>query len=496
MKKILIIIILTGCAIPIAAQRVLTIDSCLALALRNNRQLNISKLNKTMATNVRKSVRTQYLPKVDAMGSYQFTSREVSILSNEQKGALSNLGTSLGGSFNSNLPNILTNLVQKGVMTPDQASNFGTIVGEFAPQVTSSLNETGQKLRDAFRTDTRNIFVASVFIRQPIYMGGAITAANRIADISEQIAKNDINAKEQSTIYDIENAYWTVISLRQKQVLADSYLNLVRKLNGDVAKMIKQGVATRADGLKVGVKVNEAEMTKTQVDDGVTLAKMYLCQLCGIPISDGITLADEDTDNLGAMPAIDNANIETAMDNRPELKMLSNAVEISKQNTKLARSAYLPQVAAVGGYTMSNPNVFNGFERKFGGYFNIGVMVHVPIWNWFEGKYKVNATKAVTCVAQLELSDTREKVELQVSQSVFKAKEASKKLIAATKNTEQANENLRCANLGFKEGVMQSTDVMEAQTAWLQAQSQKIDAQIDVKLSQVNLEKALGTLQY
>lgn len=66
----------------------------------------------------------------------------------------------------------------------------------------------------------------------------------------------------------------------------------------------------------------------------------------------------------------------------------------------------------------------------------------------------------------------------------------------ATKNIERAEENLRCANLGFKEGIMQSTDVIAAQTAWLQAQTQKIDAEIEVKLSQVNLEKALGTLQY
>ena len=72
--------------------------------------------------------------------------------------------------------------------------------------------------------------------------------------------------------------------------------------------------------------------------------------------------------------------------------------------------------------------------------------------------------------------------------------EASKKLRLATASTARAEENLRCANLGFREGVMQSTDVMEAQTAWLQAQSQKIDAEIDVKLSQVNLQKALGTL--
>ena len=64
----------------------------------------------------------------------------------------------------------------------------------------------------------------------------------------------------------------------------------------------------------------------------------------------------------------------------------------------------------------------------------------------------------------------------------------------AQSNTAKAEENLRCANIGFREGVMESTAVIEAQTAWLQAQSQKIDAEIDVKLSQVALSKALGTL--
>ena len=70
-----------------------------------------------------------------------------------------------------------------------------------------------------------------------------------------------------------------------------------------------------------------------------------------------------------------------------------------------------------------------------------------------------------------------------------------KNLQMAQSSTRKSDENLRTANLGFSEGVISSTTVMEAQTAWLQAQSQKIDAEIDVKLSQVNLQKALGTLQ-
>ena len=97
-------------------------------------------------------------------------------------------------------------------------------------------------------------------------------------------------------------------------------------------------------------------------------------------------------------------------------------------------------------------------------------------------------------MANLELDDAREKIELQVNQSSFKVKEANKRLAMAMKNAERAEENLRCANLGFKEGVMQSTEVMEAQTAWLQAHTQKIDAAIDVRLSQISLNKALGIL--
>ena len=144
---------------------------------------------------------------------------------------------------------------------------------------------------------------------------------------------------------------------------------------------------------------------------------------------------------------------------------------------------------------MTNPNLYNGIERKFAGVRKVGVVLRITISYRKEGKYIVKASKAATCIAQLGLNEIREKVELQVNQSRFKTIEASRKLQMATINVDKANENLRCANLGFKEGVIPSTDVMEAQTAWLQAQSQKIDAEIDLKLSQVNLKKALGTLQ-
>lgn len=479
-----------------AAQQALSLDSCRAMALRNNKQINMARLKQDVALNTRKTARTKYLPHVDVMAGYEFMSKEISILNDEQKGALGNLGTSSAEKVGSMMQTAISDMVNQGLITPQTAGALGQIASNAGAGMQQLGNTIGKSISDAFRTDTRNIFTASVMLTQPIYMGGRIIAANKIADMSEKLAADNLRNQMQSTVFDVDNAYWTVISLRHKEHLANNYLDLVKKLREDVRKMIREGVATKADGLKVDVRVNEAEMQLTQVQNGVTLSKMLLCQLCGLPVSDEITLADEAAENITTGQTTPTADVEAAKGNRTELKMLKNSIEISKQKTNITRAEYLPQVALTAGYLVTNPNLYNGFEKKFSGVWNVGIMVKMPVWNWFESNYKIRASKTATNIAMLEYEEACEKVELQVNQSSFKVKEADKRLAMAKKNIEHAEENLRCANLGFKENVMDVTDVMAAQTAWLQANSQKIDAEIDVKLSQTNLKKVLGETLY
>ena len=495
MKYKLLILALTTLATSAQAQQTLTLDSCRAMALRNNKTLSASRLQLDMARYNKKAAKTKYLPHISALGGYELTSREISLLSKDQKSALANAGTNTTGALHNDIAGALTSLAQQGILTPEQASNLGGMFGQVGSKIGEAVNHVGQNIVDAFRTDTRQMYALSVMLTQPIYMGGAIIAANRMADIGEEMAQNNIEASTQNTLHSIDQAYWTVVSVHHKKQLAESYLAVVKKLDDDVSKMIREGVATRADGLKVDVKVNEAEMSLTQAENGLALAKMLLCQLCGMDVDSDITLADENADNIVEQADDAQADRAVAMENRPELKLLQNSADMSRQATKLVRAAYQPQVLLTGGYVATNPNVFNGFERKLSGMWNVGVMVRVPLWNWMEGTYKVRASRIATTIVELERDDIREKIDLQVSQSQFKVKEANRRLAMATKNVENAEENLRCANLGFKEGVIPTTDVMAAQTAWVQAQSQKIDAEVDVKMSQVNLKKALGVLQ-
>ena len=468
-----------------SAQRVLTLDSCRAMALRSNKQMSVSKAKQEVAANLRKSARTKYLPHISALGGYVHTSKEVSILNDDQKSALSNLGTNAATGLQTSLGPYATILP-----TPLQTKLAGDL-GALA----NTLDQFGLGVVDAFRTDTRNIVAGTVMFTQPLFMGGAIVAMNKMADINEELAANSLEARRQSTLFSIDQAYWQVVSLRHKEKLAQSFLELVKKLDSDVQKMVEEGVATKSDRLNVSVKVNEAEMALTKVTDGLVLSKMLLCQLCGLPVNEPVILADEETENIATIQISAQPDVEQATQKRPELKMLQNTVDLAHQTTNLLKAGNLPKVLLTGGYAISNPNTFNGFEKKFAGFWNIGVMVHVPIWNWGDVRYKVRAAKGATTIANLELDEAREMIELQVSQKAFLVNEANKKLAMAQSNIVRAEENLRTANLGFKEGVISSTIVIEAQTAWLQAQSQKIDAEIDVKLSQVELQKVTGTLE-
>lgn len=492
MKKVFCIIYLALITLPAGAQRVLSLDSCRALAIANNKDLLISQEKIRAAHYQKKAAFTNFLPQISATGGYMRNQKELSLLSDAQKGALTSVGTQVSGVMQSGIQGLLT---QHPELT--QNPQFMALLQALgSTDIATPLNSIGSAIVDAFRTDTRNMYAGALTLTQPLYMGGKIRAYNKITRYAEELAQQQHNSGVQDVILSTDQAYWQVVSLANKKKLAESYLQLLQKLDGDMEKMISEGVATKADGLSVKVKVNEAEMTMTKVDDGLSLARMLLCQLCGLDLSSPITLADEQEENLTLSTiAANGIDLEQVYSLRPEVRSLELATQIYKQKVNVERAAYLPSVALMGNYVATNPSVFNSFEKKFKGMWNVGVVVSVPIWHWGQGIYKVKAAKSEARIAQYQLDDAKEKIELQVNQSAFKVREAAKKLAMAEKNLEKANENLRYANLGFEEGVIPASNVLEAHTAWLSAQSEKIDAQIDVKLTEIYLKKATGVLQ-
>ena len=445
MKRTFLLLLALFSTTYMQGQRTLTLEECRDLSIKNNKELQISGEKVRVAGYEKQAAVTKYFPQVSAMGTYMRNQKDINLLD----------GTTVAG---------LNQLL------PLDVSGF-------------------------FHLDIQNVWLGTVSLVQPVFMGGKIIAYNQITRYARELAESMNDLKLQDLIYKTDETYWQVVSLVNKKKLADSYVSLLRKMDGDVQAMIDEGVATPADGLSVKVKLNEAEMAQTKVDNGLSLSRMALAQLCGLQLDEPVKLADENIESLDNTIDTNAAvNVEEAFLNRQELKSLDYAVRIYEKKEKIALAEVLPNVALTANYLVTNPNSFNGYKNEFAGMFNVGVVVQVPLSGWWEGTYKRNAARAETHIRQLEFEDAKEKIELQVNQSVYKVNEAGKKLTASARNKEKAEENLRHATLGFDEGVIPALNLMEAQTAWVSAQSSLIDAQIEVKLTDIYLTKAMGKL--
>ena len=449
MKRFLSLILLAGITIDGFSQRILSLDSCRNLAIQNNKELRIAQEKINAAHYNKKAAFTNYLPKFDIMATYMRTQKEISLLSDEQKNSISNIGTATGAQLQQQFQQIAAS-------NPILASLLEPLQG-MIPGLTAGLNGVGQGLVDAFRTDTRNMFAGAATLTQPLFMGGKIIAYNKITKYAEQLAQMQHATGMEDLILNTDKAYWQVVSLVNKKKLAESYLKLLETLDSDIDKMIAEGVATKADGLSVKVKKNEAEVTLLKVENGLSLSKMVLCQICGLPLDTDISLEDENMENLTLPNLYTESNVNTALANRHELKTESNvntalanrhelkslelASEIYRQKVNVVRSEFLPSLALTANYAVTNPSLVNGFENKFRGFWAAGVVLKIPVFHWGEGIYKVRAAKAEANIARYQLEDVKEKVELQVTQSSYKVNEATKQLHMAEQNMDKAWQN-------------------------------------------------------
>lgn len=520
----------------------LSLDSCRALAIRNNKALQMSSLKQDAAHWQRKSALTNYFPKISAVGSYQRVSKEISLLTDEQKDKFSHVGTNLAGAVGQGLQQGVTDFQQRLtalqsspevaalLQTPQMQailannptlvqlmSNPSLVQQLTAPllqqastafngmltNMASMLDAAGQNIVDAFRTDNRNMTGVAIMLTQPLYMGGKIRAYDHITRLAEEAAGVQHTMEEQDLLVSVDEAYWRIVALQSKKQLAESFLKTVQKMDGDVEKIIAEGMATKADGLSVKVKLNEAEVAMIQVNNGLALSRMALAQICGLPLDTEFTLVDETrdltNDNIDTWLDV-NADaagaVETAMGNRAELRALDIAAQVKREQVKVARSEYMPNLALTAGYLLSNPNVYNGFQKKFGGLWSVGVMLKVPILTWGDRVYKVRQAKAEAAMAETRAEEVREKITLQVNQNQQKLQEARERLATARRSKDQADENMRIANLGMREGVIPVSNVLQAQTAWLSAHSTLVEAEIDTRLAHLYMQRALGTLHY
>ena len=293
------------------------------------------------------------------------------------------------------------------------------------------------------------MFVGAVSLQQPVFMGGKIVNANKMARLAEELAQSQYDTQYRTVVSEVDNAYWQIVSIANKQKLAQEYSGLLEMMLHDTEVMVAEGVATQADLLSVKVKANEAAMLLTKATNGLALSKMLLCKLCGLPLDTDLELADEKLDRIPVPQIGPQVSDEEVYAARPEIRSLDLARQIydRKVAMAMARADMMPRIALTANYLLTNPNVYHGYRNNFGGIFNVGVAVNIPIIHGCEAMQKVRKAKAEAVLTGYRLEDAKEMISLQVAQLRKQEGEAVEKLNMAESNLASVCGPLRSAIL-------------------------------------------------
>lgn len=438
----------------------------------------------------RKAALAAMFPRISANAGYMWNSKDAHFIGNEATFSFGTATVAENGtpSFEWSSTSAVAT-VQKWAA--------GTILEQpiqnLSDQISQHIAEAYKYVYDAATVDLTHVVVAQATVMQPIYVGGRLIQSYKIAQAAENMAKIESEAKREEIIYKVDEAYWRVVAVQQKKQLAEQYYSLLCQLEQDVKEAVNEGVATQADLLNVITKRGDAEVKKLRAENGLTLSNMALAQVCGLPLSTVFVLDASGLEET-ALPSSE-TETETAVANRSEIQLLEQAEEIAKRSAKIAGAGLQPNIIAQASYMYTNPNFENGNSSNWDGkgFFSAGVVMNVPILH-ADDILRYKAAKHAANVVALKTEETRELLTLQTTQANQKLAEAQQKITVAQLTQKNAEEVLRMARESFDAGMVTASELMQAQTLWLSAATDLIDAQAEAKTVETQLRKYLGKL--
>lgn len=460
--------------------------NCRALALENSASARIQQESVLAAKYNRQAALAAMFPRLSANGGYMWNQRNIYLIGDEFSFPFgtATVGQPFAWDPNSRMQQLVN--MTAGTIFETPAKDIQTSLGK-------AVSDAYGKVYDALTLDVHHIFMGQVGVIQPIYTGGRLSQLYKISKSAEQIARIKAESKHDDIIYKVDEAYWRVVSVAHKKELAEQYYRLLCKLESDVTEAVNEGMATQSDLLKVKTKRGEAEVKRLQADNGLILSRMALAQVCGLPLSEVFEL--DDSGLTDTQLPIDEVDAETAVLARSEYQLVEEMEKMAKHSAKLASAGLQPNIIASVNYVYTNPNAENGIHNDWRGKgsFNAGVVVNIPIAH-ADAILRYKAAKHAANMAALTTEETRELLTLQLTQANQQLTEAHQKIAVARLTRNSAEEVLRMAEESYKAGMIALADLMAAQTAWLSAAGDVIDAEVEAKTTETKLRKYLRKL--
>ncbi len=444
-KKLLIMLLMAGATLPVSAQKLLSLEESINLAVKNNVEIRNSNLETEAAKKVKESAYTRYFPEVSA-GLQAFKSLD----------PLFEMETSGG-----NLPVYDGNPVN--LLNPTQFAYLpGSSIGMLKKGIFGNL-----------------------MVAQPLYVGGRIENGNRLAELGTEVKTLQVKMATEGVKLKVEEQYWQIVALGEKENTVDKYEELLNRVLLQVNDAVNNGLILKNEALKVQLKINELKLNRSKLQNGKKLATMAFCQYIGLEYDPAIKLAD--TSITRGLPESYIVDHKEALEKRTEYLLLNKAVSAEELMTAMKKGELLPQVAvgAAGLYFKIDENKSTTTGILFGS-------LSVPISAWWSGKYELEERQIKEDIAR---NNTRDKSELLLLQ-MEKAKQdlivAHDQILLAEETRQQVEVNLTLNDESYRMGLTTVSDLLESRAVYQQALEQIIDARTTYAVKVAEYLKVTG----
>jgi outer membrane protein len=337
-----------------------------------------------------------------------------------------------------------------------------------------------------------NNYTLKAILQQPLFTGGKISgqidAAGFIAKASEQ----DFQKDKADVIYDIKAAYWNLYRAIEFKKFVDENVTQMRTHSTDAESLLKQGLLTTNDVMKVQVELSDALVRQIDADNNVTVAMYILNNTLGLPLQTDLALESTIKISDRQWEGVD-LLVRQAIEKRPEIKGMDARVQAGEAGLTSARGGWWPQIFMIGDYSYLRPNqryfpVTDNFKETW----DLSVSVSFDIWNWWQTGYQITQAQAQLAQAKEGLSMARDGVMLEVTQSYLGIQKAKERKTVSEQGVRQAEENYRIMSGKYKQGLVANSELLDAEVAMLQAKLTLTQSLVDYELDIAQLSRAIG----
>ena len=329
-------------------------------------------------------------------------------------------------------------------------------------------------------------------LRMPLYTGGRVSGTTAAAEHERTAAAHDVRSGTGDAALEAQTAYWDLVASREEERVLREAIKSYEAHIKETRDREQVGMAARNDVLAVQVDRDRAELSRLRAANVAEIANADLQRILGLDPATRVEAADP-----LERPAIPETTIDAlvteALTMRAERAALQERVAAAQERMKAQKAGYLPSVGLSAGYDYSNPNrrIFPP-AAEWQDTWDAGVSLSFTLYDSGRTSAAVEQASAQADAARHQLEDLDRRIRLEVAARFLDLGAASEGVDVATRNLEAATENQRVSGDRYREGLIPSSDLLDAETQLLRSGLDRVEALAQSRLAAARLDRAVG----